>query len=183
MTATAEPHTEHAGDAGAARLPWSDHATILDLLDERAASTPGRVALRARGEQRWDATTWGEYGRAVRQVAAGLYALGVAPGDRVAILSFNRPEWHVADFAVLWSGAVTVPIYPTSAPEQVEYVLRHSGSRVCFVERSPTDAARCRSSPGSWCSTARCARPTPSWPDSASCVPSARRRSGATRSP
>ena len=57
--------------------------------------------------------------------------LGMAPGDRVAILSESRPEWLLADFAILASGAVTVPIYPTLSAEQVAFILRDSEASAC----------------------------------------------------
>jgi long-chain acyl-CoA synthetase len=69
----------------------------------------------------------------VRAVALGLSALGVKPGDRVALLSENRPDWSVVDLAILSLGAVNVPIYTTQAPEQVRYILEDSGARVLFV--------------------------------------------------
>src|SRR5215207_4508306 len=71
--------------------------------------------------------------RRVRAVALGLSALGVRKGDRVALLSENRPDWSVADLAILSLGAVNVPIYTTQAPEQVQYILEDSGARVLFV--------------------------------------------------
>ena len=69
----------------------------------------------------------------VRAVALGLSALGVKRGDRVALLSENRPDWSVVDLAILSLGAVNVPIYTTQAPEQVRYILEDSGARVLFV--------------------------------------------------
>ena len=78
--------------------------------------------------------TWATYGRAIEEAAAGLNALGIEHGDRVAILSWNRPEWQEADLGTLSLGAISVPVYPTSAAPQVGYVLEHSASRVCFVE-------------------------------------------------
>lgn len=78
--------------------------------------------------------SWSEYGRAVDEVAAALVALGVAPGERVAILSGNRREWHLADLGILTAGAVTVPVYQTNSSSQVAYVLAHSSARYCFVE-------------------------------------------------
>ena len=81
----------------------------------------------------WQAVSWAEYGSAVREVAAGLVALGIEAGDRVGILAANQPRWHVADVGILAAGAVSVPAYPTGAASQVAHVLGHSGSRVCFV--------------------------------------------------
>src|SRR6476469_4809152 len=69
----------------------------------------------------------------VRHVAFGLRALGVAPGDRVAILSENRPEWAIADYACLMAGMTDVPIYPTLPAEQIAYILRDSGAVAIFV--------------------------------------------------
>jgi long-chain acyl-CoA synthetase len=72
----------------------------------------------------------------VRLVALGLEALAVKPGDRVAILSENRPEWLIADWACLTSGVADVPIYPTVPAEQVAYILRDSSAVVIFVSNA-----------------------------------------------
>lgn len=69
----------------------------------------------------------------VRHVALGLAALGIKRGDRVALLSENRPEWSIADFAILSLGAVNVPIYTTQAVDQVSYILTDSGARALFI--------------------------------------------------
>jgi long-chain acyl-CoA synthetase len=82
----------------------------------------------------WNVVTWSEYLLRVRRVAAGLAELGVEPGERVAILGGNSVEWHVADLGSLANGSVTVPIYPTSSPAQIAYLLRHAGVRVCVVD-------------------------------------------------
>lgn len=71
--------------------------------------------------------------RRVRHVALGLAELGIKAGDRVALLSENRPEWSIADLAMLSLGAVNVPIYTTQAVEQVRYILTDSGARTLFV--------------------------------------------------
>lgn len=93
-----------------------------------------RVALRHKDYGIWKRISWKEYGRMVRQVAAGLIALGVERGDRVCILGENRPEWLVCHLAVMSGGGVTCGIYPTSAADQVAYVINHSESKVLFVE-------------------------------------------------
>ena len=114
---------------------WPPGTTILDILVDRVRDQAGRPALRARDEQRqWQVTTWGEFGRHIDEVAAGLHQLGVEAGDRVAILSTNRGEWQEADLGILSIGAISVPVYPTSAAPQVGYILADSASSVCFVE-------------------------------------------------
>jgi long-chain acyl-CoA synthetase len=109
--------------------------TLLDIFDATVRARGAHVAMRARDHLgRWQSISWAEYDTAVREVAAALHGLGVAAGDRVALLGWNRPEWHIADMGILRAGCVSVPIYPTSAGPQVAYVLAHSGARVCFVD-------------------------------------------------
>ena len=79
----------------------------------------------------------------IRDLSLGLETLGVHLGDRVAILCDSRPEWTVTDLAVLSIGAVTVPVYPTLPPDQVGYILAHSGARVVVVA-DPVQAAKVR---------------------------------------
>ena len=84
----------------------------------------------------WKSISSRELYRRVSGVARELLSWGIERGDRVAILSENRPEWPIADFAALLIGAVTVPIYSTLIAEQCEYVLQHSGSRIVFVSNA-----------------------------------------------
>lgn len=79
----------------------------------------------------------------VRDLSLGLAALGVEPGSRVAVVSDSRPEWVIADLAILAGGAVTVPIYPTLPPAQVGYVLADAGA-VAVVASDETQAAKVR---------------------------------------
>ncbi|MDT7604368.1 MAG: long-chain acyl-CoA synthetase [Acidobacteriota bacterium] len=90
-------------------------------------------ALNHRRGGEWQHIAGAEFVRRVRSVALGLRALGVRRGDRVALLSENRPEWSLADLAILSLGAVNVPIYTTQAVEQVRYILTNSEARVLFV--------------------------------------------------
>src|SRR5689334_1448615 len=69
----------------------------------------------------------------VKSVALGLSSLGIRPGDRIAILSENRPEWSITDLAILSLGAINVPIYTTQALEQIEYILSDSGTKAIFI--------------------------------------------------
>ncbi len=69
----------------------------------------------------------------VRDLSLGLSTLGMAPGDHVALLSESRPEWLIADFAILAAGAVTIPIYPTLSPDQVAFILSDSRATLAIV--------------------------------------------------
>ncbi|HEY7134922.1 MAG TPA: long-chain fatty acid--CoA ligase [Acidimicrobiia bacterium] len=108
--------------------------TIVDVFRRQVRDRASAPALRRNVDGRWETITWAEYGEIVGEITAGLVALGVEPGDRVGLLSQNRVEWVEADVGVIAAGAVTVPVYPTSAASQVAYVLSHSGARVAFVE-------------------------------------------------
>ena len=119
---TAEHHAEVRG------------ATIVEALRTNGRDFPNRAAMRRRVDGRWEVMTWAEYNTAVAELVAGLAELGVEPGERAGILSNNRLEWHLADQAILANGSVTVPVYQTSSPDQVAYILGHSHARVCFVE-------------------------------------------------
>lgn len=108
--------------------------TIVSVFQGNVSRLGERSALRRRVGEEWRSLTWGEYGRAVAEVAAGLAEVGLQPGEAAGILSSNRVEWHVVDVAILASGAVSVPLYLTAVPVQVAYVLGHSEARLCFVE-------------------------------------------------
>lgn len=81
----------------------------------------------------WRAVTWGAFAAMIRDVALFLAARGIRPGDRVAILAPNGVPWLAAALGTQAAGAVMVPIYPSSTPEQIAYVLDHSDARVVFV--------------------------------------------------
>ncbi|MEL6893673.1 MAG: AMP-binding protein, partial [Actinomycetota bacterium] len=98
----------------AGKVQLLDAATgVLERFRARVEQRPARTALRYRDGDEWSEVTWADYGAAVDETAAGLIGLGLEPGDRVGLLSANRPEWHMADLAILSAAAVTVPVYPT----------------------------------------------------------------------
>jgi len=92
-----------------------------------------RVVMMHRQPIQWIAVSSSEFYQNVAGVAAALCEWGISKGDRVAILSENRPEWTTTDFACLLIGAIVVPIYTTLTGEQTAYILRDSGARVVFV--------------------------------------------------
>ncbi len=91
------------------------------------------VALRHKAGGRWQDHSYSTVRTQVEALAAGLRELGVQPGDRVALLSENRPEWALVDFACLTARCADVPIYPTLPPGQIGYILRDSGAVALVV--------------------------------------------------
>lgn len=108
--------------------------TLIRMFLNRIEEGGDSVRYLVPHEGRWDPMTYREVGSAVREMANGLMALGLSRGDKVAILSGTRVEWCLADIAVILGGFVTVPIYPSSLPDQAGYILGHSEARVVFVE-------------------------------------------------
>ncbi|MFD3590598.1 AMP-dependent synthetase/ligase [Streptomyces sp. NPDC058683] len=104
--------------------------SLADLPYTNAAEDPRATAIR-RGE---GTVTAAAFAAQVTSVAKGLIAAGVAAGDRVAVMSRTRYEWTVLDFAIWSAGGVTVPVYPTSSAEQVEWIVRDSGARHVVTE-------------------------------------------------
>lgn len=116
--------------SGQHEIPYQ---SLPDLLRQQAESCRARPALRYKREGRYITLSYAEYYLRALMVARGLSKLGIAPGDRIAILSENRPGWVIADMGILTARAVTVPVYPTNTPEQIEYVLNHATCRAVFV--------------------------------------------------
>ena len=108
--------------------------TIVEKFHERVQEHPSKVSLRYKSGGDWRDVTWRRYGEMVGQVSKGLISLGFGHGGRIALLSANRPEWHIADVAAMSIGGATAAIYTTNSPEQVAYIIEHSESQVAFVD-------------------------------------------------
>ena len=111
-----------------------DQAHIAVRLLETADRCAHRPATRVRRGDAWVTRTFGDLASDARGLAAHLIDHGVRPGDRVALFSTNRPEWTVADLAILMIRGVVVPIYPTSTPDQVRHILADSGAVLLLAE-------------------------------------------------
>jgi long-chain acyl-CoA synthetase len=109
-------------------------STITQLFASQLRMGGHRPALRSKRHGRWTTTTWDEWDRRSRAIAAAMIEAGVQKGDRVAVLSNTREEWVIADIAILMAGAVTVPVYPTLTAEETAYILENSGAVAVFVE-------------------------------------------------
>lgn len=109
------------------------YRSVPDMLRSNATEFSSRLALKYRKQGSFVTLTYADYYERALMVARGLGRMKVKPGDRIAILSENRAGWVIADMGILCAGGVTVPIYPTNTPEQIEYTINHAGARIVFV--------------------------------------------------
>jgi long-chain acyl-CoA synthetase len=114
----------------------ADVSTLFDIFEGLAGSGKDAVQLRREGPGRWSPISARDFSFTVRSLSLGLNALGIQPGDRVAILSENRAEWAMTDYAVVCGGALTVPIYATLPAEQIVGLLQDSGARAIVVSNT-----------------------------------------------
>jgi len=115
--------------------PVTTEGSLADLPARNAAEAPTETAFsRKTPSGGWTHLTWSQFAEDVAAVAKGLVAEGVQPGDRVGLMSRTRYEWTLLDFAAWTAGAVVVPIYETSSPEQVQWILSDSDAQLVVVE-------------------------------------------------
>jgi long-chain acyl-CoA synthetase len=123
--ARAEERATHSPD---------EPATLVEVV-ERAMRVHARDGvLNCKREGRWRSISSADFMRRMRHVALGLHALGLARGDRAAVLSESSPEWVLSDMGCQLAGVVNVPVYPTLAPQQVCYILNDSGASLIFIQ-------------------------------------------------
>src|SRR3954453_10104042 len=114
--------------------------TITQALEHTAGRVPNRIAVRTKGGD--ETITWSQLRDRADALAAGLCKLGVGKGDTVALMLGNRPEFHVADLAVVTLGATPFSIYQTYAPEQIQYVVSDADARVAILDAQYLDRFR-----------------------------------------
>ena len=108
-------------------------STLCEAFQITAAQRPGQVALRTLGGA--TEITYAGFLAQVRALAEGLHSLGVGRGDTVALMLTNRPEFSLADTAVMHLGATAFSVYNSSSAEQAQHVFRNAGNRVVVTER------------------------------------------------
>jgi long-chain acyl-CoA synthetase len=128
----------------AAATPAAPETTLLNVWQVLAEKFADQPALRDPHAQPVFEISYGELFRRIQTLAAGLQALGIRPGDRVAIFADNSPRWLMADLATLFTGAVNVPRSAVADPAELGYILRHSGSTAVIAQDVKT-LARVRS--------------------------------------
>ncbi|TAM67236.1 long-chain fatty acid--CoA ligase [Mycobacterium sp.] len=108
--------------------------SVARMFLNRVAATPNAEAFRYPQDDTWESVTWQQVDERVCAIAGGLIALGIAPEDRIALVSSTRYEWVLVDFAVMCAGAATTTVYPTTNDRDTAYILANSGSRVVVAE-------------------------------------------------
>ncbi|RAG84781.1 long-chain fatty acid--CoA ligase [Streptacidiphilus pinicola] len=120
--------------SASALVPALAQGSLADVPFDNAVAAPDAVALRRLHDGRWHPVTAGQFAADVAAAARGLVAAGVEPGERVALMARTRYEWTVLDFAVWTAGGQTVPVFPTSSAEQLDWILRDAGAVLLLVE-------------------------------------------------
>jgi long-chain acyl-CoA synthetase len=118
----------------------ASNRTIARAAASAADRFADRLAVRSRHGDEWRDKSFAEVSEIVDEIALGLLNLGVQPGDRVGLLANTRVEWTYASLAISRAGGVVVPIYPTNSPDECEWVLGNSGSRIVICEDAAQEA-------------------------------------------
>ncbi|MFJ4225853.1 AMP-dependent synthetase/ligase [Microbacterium sp. NPDC089695] len=122
-------------------VPADPDANITDLLVKRVEATPDRPLFAVPDGENWRDISAADFQTAVVALAKGFVAAGIQPGEKVGFLARTTYEWSLIDFALFYAGAVMVPIYETSSPSQIQWILEDSGAIALIVE-SPEHFAR-----------------------------------------
>jgi long-chain acyl-CoA synthetase len=124
---------------------------LVQQFARQAAAKGEAPFLWAKRNKAWASTSWAEAAGLVASLAAGLRALGLEPGERVLLVSENRPEWAIADLAILAAGGVTVPAYTSNTAADHGHVLRDSGAVLAIVATAKLAATVRQGAEGSAC--------------------------------
>jgi long-chain acyl-CoA synthetase len=112
-----------------------DVTRLFDLLDNYLEKYPNQhAALACKRNGTWLKFSIQEYVEFTNNISYGLLELGIVPGDKVGIVSGNRPEWNMIDFATMQIGAVSIPIYPTISQDDYRHILNHAEMKMIFIE-------------------------------------------------
>src|SRR5260221_6675337 len=122
-------------------MDYTSCRSLPAMFFERARERAERPFLWAKRDGQYRSMSWAEAADTVGRLARALIALGIEPGDRIALVSENRPEWIIADLAIMSAGAVTVPAYVTNTVDDHRHIFGNSGARVVIVS-TPALAGR-----------------------------------------
>src|SRR6185312_4257354 len=118
-------------------MDYENCRSLPAMFFDSAARGGERPFLWAKAGGTYRPINWAEAARTVGRLARGLVALGVEPGDRVALVSENRPEWVIADLAIMSAGAITVPAYTTNTVDDHRHIFGNSGARIVIASKPP----------------------------------------------
>ncbi len=121
-------------------MDYDSCRSLAAMFFDQAARLGDKPFLWAKRDGRYQSVSWAEAARDVRWLALGLRSLGITRGDRVGLVSENRPEWILADLAIMTAGGITVPAYVTHTVDDHRHVLANSGARAVFVSKPALSA-------------------------------------------
>src|ERR1700738_410508 len=121
-------------------MDYDSCRSLPAMFFEQADRLGDKPVLWTQRDGRSRPSSWAEASREVRQLALGLKSLGIGRGERVGLVSENRPEWVIADLAIMTAGAITVPAYVTHTVDDHRHVLANSGARAVIVSKPPVSA-------------------------------------------
>nr|WP_315267906.1 AMP-dependent synthetase/ligase [Microbacterium lemovicicum] len=122
-------------------VPADPSANVADLLVERVRATPDLALFALPEGGGWKDVSAAEFQRQVIALAKGFVAAGLEPGDKVAFIARTTYQWTLVDFALFYAGAVMVPVYETSSPTQIQWILSDSGAIACILESTAHSAS------------------------------------------
>ena len=121
-------------------MDYDNCRSLPAMFFEQAERLGDKPFLWAKRGGQYQPISWAAAARDVRRLARGLESLGIGRGDRVALVAENRPEWVIADFAIMSAGAITVPAYVTNTVEDHRHVFATSGAAAVIVSKPPLSA-------------------------------------------
>ena len=114
-------------------INFDNYNNIVSMFFEKSKEMKDKPYLWKKNNNEFESLSWRNVELLVKSIARSLIGLGVLKGDRVVILSENRPEWQIADLAIMSIGAITVPVYTTSTTADYSHVINHSGARCMII--------------------------------------------------
>ncbi|UCH74017.1 MAG: long-chain fatty acid--CoA ligase [Rhodospirillales bacterium] len=114
-------------------MDYESIRNLPTLFFDQAERFADRPFLWAKRDRHWQSQSWADVAARISELSRALRALGVEPGDRVALISENRPAWLIADVAIMSAGAITVPAYTTNSEDDHHYLLNDSGSKGLII--------------------------------------------------
>ena len=115
-------------------VPADPQANVTDLLADRVKTTPQLALFAVPEGDGWRDISAADFEKQVIALAKGFVAAGIEPGDKVAFIARTTYDWTLVDFALFYAGAVMVPVYETSSPSQISWILADSGAIACISE-------------------------------------------------